>query len=200
MVTAGLAKEIEEVNQYAAPMYAPTARPTAADRPARTRAKITRTRTAVATTSPSRVPGVTRSFVERLIGMANIAFASAAPPTAPVIWEARYAPISPGRSRSPSARARRVTTGLKWAPQTVWKIRISTANPSAVATLFWNNWRPMSAGDRRWAASPDPMTTATSSPVPRSSASARRHSGGTRLAFIAAHLDANPFAQSTLSQ
>ena len=57
MVTAGLANEVEEVNQYAAPMYAPTAGATAVARPVRTRAKMTSTTPAVATTSPTRWTG-----------------------------------------------------------------------------------------------------------------------------------------------
>ena len=44
----------DDVNQYAAPMYAPTAGAASAPRPVRARAKMTSTRPAVATTSASR--------------------------------------------------------------------------------------------------------------------------------------------------
>ena len=56
-VTAGLANDVELVNQYAAPMYAPTAGAASAPRPLRTSAKISATRNVVATTSATRCPG-----------------------------------------------------------------------------------------------------------------------------------------------
>jgi hypothetical protein len=43
IVTAGLANEVLEVNQYAAPMYAPTAAGMTAVLPLRTRATMTTT-------------------------------------------------------------------------------------------------------------------------------------------------------------
>lgn len=84
IVTAGLAKEVEDVNQYAAPTKAPTAGPTRAARPVRTRAKISRMRPAVATTSPSRCPAVARSVVESAVAAPNMAFASTPPPIPPI--------------------------------------------------------------------------------------------------------------------
>lgn len=74
-------------------------------------------------------------------------------------------------------RSARVTTGLKCAPETGWKISMSTASPSAVALEFSSSCRPTSPGERRWAAMPEPTTTATSSPVPNNSAVARRQRG-----------------------
>ena len=82
-VTAGLAKEVELVNQYAAPMYAPTAGAASAPRPERTRAKISNTSPAVATTSPTSSPVPVRSVVARPASTSNIAFASSAPPIPP---------------------------------------------------------------------------------------------------------------------
>src|ERR1700747_120626 len=52
-VTAGLAKLVDEVNQYAPVMYAPTANGTVVARPPRTAPKITSRNPRVATTSPS---------------------------------------------------------------------------------------------------------------------------------------------------
>jgi hypothetical protein len=49
-VTAGLANDVELVNQYAAPMYAPTAGAARTPRPVRASAKIRATRKVVATT------------------------------------------------------------------------------------------------------------------------------------------------------
>src|SRR4051794_22880902 len=62
-VTAGLAKDVELVNQYAAPMYAATAAADSAARPLRARAKTSAISPAVATTSPTRWPEVTRFLV-----------------------------------------------------------------------------------------------------------------------------------------
>ena len=52
MVTAGFAKDVDDVNQYADPMYAPTAAGAAADRPDRASEKTTMISPAVATDSP----------------------------------------------------------------------------------------------------------------------------------------------------
>ena len=54
MVTAGLANAVEAVNQYAAPIQAPTAQATCWRRPVRARATMTSISPAVATTSLSR--------------------------------------------------------------------------------------------------------------------------------------------------
>ena len=70
IVTAGLANDVELVNQYAAPMYAPTAAADIAARPVRASAKIKVIRPAVATTSQIRWPRVTRSLVANSKGSA----------------------------------------------------------------------------------------------------------------------------------
>src|SRR6478735_7026667 len=62
-VTAGLANDVLLVNQYAAPIYAPTAAAASAARPVRAKAKITAISPAVATTSPTRYPVVMRCLV-----------------------------------------------------------------------------------------------------------------------------------------
>src|SRR3954470_20319074 len=86
IVTAGLAKLVEEVNQYAAPMYAPTAAGATAARPDRARAKISSRRPVVATTSPSHRGPLLRCLVDNVTGARlNIRFARTAPPIAPVV-------------------------------------------------------------------------------------------------------------------
>src|SRR5687768_5709160 len=76
----GLAKEVDAVNQYAAPIQAATA---AATREAAARS-TTSSRPAVATTSASHSPGPLRTLVENCrIGSANIACVSHAPQAAP---------------------------------------------------------------------------------------------------------------------
>ena len=182
-VTAGLANDVELVNQYAAPMYAPTAGAASAPRPLRTSAKISATRNVVATTSATRCPGVTRSVVEIDVSTPNITLARTAPATAPTTWATAYHPTSPKVRPWPARRPRNQsaseTTGLRWAPETGPTMRISTVSPSTVAVLFSRSCRPTSSGDSCCAAIPEPTTTATSSAVPRNSASRRRgRSGG----------------------
>ena len=90
MVIAGLAKLVEEVKKYAAPMYAPTAAGAARDRPDRASAKITTMSPRVAMTSDRKCAGVARCLVEMLTaGRANIRFASTAPPMQPVTCAGR---------------------------------------------------------------------------------------------------------------
>src|SRR5206468_5949038 len=60
----GLAKLVDDDHQYAAVMYAPTAKGASAARPARTRAKIRTIRPKVASASESQRPSADRSFVE----------------------------------------------------------------------------------------------------------------------------------------
>ena len=87
---AGLAKLVEEVKKYAAPMYAPTAAGAARLRPDRASAKITRTRPRVATISDRKCPAELRSLADRLTAArANIRFASTAPPMHPATWAGR---------------------------------------------------------------------------------------------------------------
>ena len=75
-----------------------------------------------------------------------------------------------GPGRRCSTMSTRVTTGLKWDPDTVTKTRISTARPSAVANAFSKSCRPTSVGDSRCAAMPEPTTTAARPALPRNSA------------------------------
>src|SRR5690242_20664065 len=50
-------------------------------------------------------------------------------------------------------------------------------SPAAVAAAFTSNSRPIWPGDSRWAAIPDPITSAARNALPRNSAASRRHSG-----------------------
>src|SRR5580693_6038604 len=49
-------------------------------------------------------------------------------------------------------------------------------SPAAVAAAFSSNSSPVCPGDRRWAAIPEPITTAVRNPLPSNSATSRRHS------------------------
>src|SRR3954447_8106608 len=177
-VTAGLAKDVEDVNQYAAPMYAPTAGAASMPRPLRASAKTSATRPRVATTSPSSRWAPVRSLVERSpSGTWYMRLASSAPATAPITCTTEYAatsaPDSPVRARRPSSQSTAETTGLKCAPDTGPNSRMSTVSPRNVAVEFSSSCRPTSPGERRSAAMPEPTTTVTSRPVPRSSAVSR---------------------------
>ncbi len=86
-VIAGLAKLVELVNQYAAPMYAPTAAGAMFPRLVRASEKITSTSPSVAITSANRCALVALWWVEMLIAESeNIAFAVTAPRMQPPIW------------------------------------------------------------------------------------------------------------------
>ena len=86
IVTAGLANDVELVNEYAAPMYAPTAAAESPARPVRASAKIRAISPAVATTSPSRCPVVSRCFVAiSNTCRSNIMFANSAPAMPPSV-------------------------------------------------------------------------------------------------------------------
>ena len=83
---AGFAKLVELVNQYPAPMYAPTAAGAMLPRLVRASEKITSSSPSVAITSANRCAGVARCFVEMLTAAsANIAFAVIASRMQPVI-------------------------------------------------------------------------------------------------------------------
>src|SRR5215217_3642380 len=84
-VTAGLAKLVELVNQYAPPIHAATAHGVFSVRSVRARAKITSTSPAVAITSPRAWARLARSLVDQATaGSSNIRLARTAPATAPV--------------------------------------------------------------------------------------------------------------------
>src|SRR5581483_5458373 len=108
----------------------------------------------------------------------NMMLASTAPRLPPNIWTAMYATSSlapiPVPARLPSAQSDSDTAGLKWAPDTGPKSRIRTARPNAVAVEFSSSCSPMSLGDSRAAAMPEPTTIATSRALPAHSARSRR--------------------------
>src|SRR5688500_12134847 len=74
----------------------------------------------------------------------------------------------------PRMRSASVTTGLKWAPDTFPKARMSAISPKAVAIEFSSSCSPSSPGESRWAKIPEPTTMATSRPVPTASATTPR--------------------------
>src|SRR6478735_6763564 len=87
IVTAGLAKLVDEVNQYAPPIHTPTANGTAAARPVRTQPWITSRRPNVATTSDSHKAAEDRDVVDHwTAGRSNIRLATIAPRQAPTTW------------------------------------------------------------------------------------------------------------------
>jgi hypothetical protein len=90
MVIAGLAKLVEAVNQYVAPIQAPAAAGTLAARPDRVSAKMTRISPAVAMTSDSACAPDARCFTETdTADSPNIRFAATAPVTQPATWAGR---------------------------------------------------------------------------------------------------------------
>lgn len=86
IVTAGLANEVDDVNQYAPPIHAPTANGTNAARPDRTMPWISSSSPTVATTSESQSAPDERTFVEiSTAGRSNMRLASTAPAHPPTI-------------------------------------------------------------------------------------------------------------------
>ena len=85
-VTSGFANDVELVNQYAAPMYAPTAAADNAARPVLASVKINAINPAVATTSPTRWPVVNRSLVEiSIAALSYMTFARTAAKIPPAV-------------------------------------------------------------------------------------------------------------------
>ena len=135
-------------------------------------------RPSVATTSPSQSPPLERECVDHdTASRSNIRLATTAPDMPPAICAATYAATA-RTSRPPNTASASVTTGLRWAPDTGPNARMRATSPPAVAAAFSNSWRPVSCGDSRCAAIPEPTTTATRNAVPQNSARARRASGG----------------------
>src|SRR4051794_6699749 len=84
IVTAGFANDVDDVNQYADAMYAPTANGATLARPDRTIPKITNSRPMVATNSPSHSAPDERVWVERVIASrSNMRLATTAPTQPP---------------------------------------------------------------------------------------------------------------------
>jgi hypothetical protein len=86
IATAGFANEVELVNQYAAPMYAPTAAADRAARPVRARVKIRAISPAVATTSDKSGIGISTRWCR----------AGARQPSGLVLIVHHAPPIDPG--------------------------------------------------------------------------------------------------------
>ena len=73
-------------------------------------------------------------------------------------------------------------------------MRMIANSPAAVAAAFSSSARPVSDGDRRCAAIPEPITIAARNALPRNSAASRRGRSG---ALVTAN---HPVVSSLLSQ
>src|SRR5258706_11043956 len=95
IVTAGLAKLVDDVNQYAPPIHTPTANGTADARPARTQPWITNSKPIVATTSDSHSAPEERTRVDRsTAGKLNIRFTTTVPMQPPILCATEYSTAS----------------------------------------------------------------------------------------------------------
>ena len=174
IVTAGLAKLVDDVNQYAPPIHSPTANGTADALPERTHPWMIRSNPMVAMTSESQSAPEERVFVDNsTAGSWNMRFARTVPMQPPITCAMTYKPASRVVT-VPRSRSTSVTTGLKCAPDTAPKMRINPTSAPAVAAAFSNSWSPMSLGERRLAMIPEPTTAMISSAVPSASAVRRR--------------------------
>ena len=147
-------------------------------RPERTTPRITSSSPNVATTSPSQMPRRRAAWVETVDGRQVEHEVGDDRARRTRRRSARRRRRRRRRSSMPpKRRSARVTTGLKWAPDTGPKARISATSPAPVAVEFSSSCRPTSSGDRRWAEMPEPTTMATRNAVPTSSAVAAPRRG-----------------------
>ncbi len=85
-VTAGFARDVDDVNQYAPPIQTPTAKGTAEVRPERDIRKITSNNPMVATASESQMFEPVRILVDSVIASrSNIKFAMTVPIHPPIV-------------------------------------------------------------------------------------------------------------------
>jgi hypothetical protein len=135
----------------------------------RTSPKTSTTRPNVASDSDSHSPAPERWWVEMLTASRlNIRLAATAPPTPPASCAGRYAATCRWET-PPKIRSARVMTWLKCPPDTGPNARISATSPASVIRAFSRSWSPVSVGESRWAAMPEPMKTVTRPAEPRNS-------------------------------
>src|ERR1700722_16268950 len=173
--TAGFANEVDDVNQYAALMYAPTAKAAIAER-RREHPQITASKPNVATNSLKFCAAPLRAWREiETSGNRNIKWAKTVPPTPPTHCAATHQPASlHGNPRSIASII--VTGGLKCAPEIGPNVRIKAINAAPVAIVFARRAIATLPPASRSPMIPEPITAATRNPVPRNSDTARRES------------------------
>jgi len=172
-VTAGLANDVEAVNQYAAVMYAATANGTAALR-RRAHPQITAINPNVATNSLNIWDAPLRGRADSIrMGSPNIPCAAHTPINAPATCATTY-PATSVHARPPWDASASVTAGLKCAPDTGPNVRISATRAAPVAIAFARSATATFPPARRSAMMPEPTTAARSIAVPVSSAARRR--------------------------
>src|ERR1700722_19186831 len=118
----------------------------------------------------------------------NITLATMAQIEQPFTWASKYARAF-RQLIPPKAASTKETTGLKCAPDTGPTMRIKANSPAPVAAAFSRSSRPVFPGESRWAAIPDPTTTAVRKAEPTNSPARRRQRGfsatGLRFAAVA---------------
>ena len=131
IAAAGLAKLVDDVKKYAPPIQIPPAKVTTVARAVRTQPWMTRSSPMVASTSENHSAPGERTPVERTTGGESMTFAQMAPRQPPTIWATTWSRASLVLT-VPRRRSTRVTTGLKWAPETAPSMRISPITAAAV--------------------------------------------------------------------
>ena len=167
IVTAGFAKLVEEVNQYAEAIYEPTKTGKFSLTNSLPR-KITKINPKVANISDKNCERSCRARVEIVTaGNSKIILATIHPKTPPLICKITYAMKSVNEITFLNQNTRD-TTGLKWAPEIGPKIEIITTNVNPVGIAFPNNVTPSSW--ERWSAIiPEPTTVKTRKNDPKNS-------------------------------
>jgi hypothetical protein len=142
--------------------------------------KIVSSNPNVAMASASHCPAPAREVIENChTGNSNMRWTAHTPATAPMICEAMYpAAIGHGSSRR-NANAR-LTAGLKCAPESGPKIRISTTKIAPVGMVLHRSASATFPPESLSAMMPEPTTAASRNAVPSHSAKMHRASDGIR--------------------
>src|SRR5882672_3609640 len=197
-VTAGLANDVDAVNQYAAVMYPATAKGTIIGEGPRAQPQMTASNPNVATNSLNIWAGPERTCCDaKNNGSSNITWAAATPAKAPTTCPTRYGGTS-DHARPPWTASASVTAGLKWAPEIGPKVRINATRAAPVASVFASSATATLPPARRSPMMPEPTTAASSIAVPTASATRRRSRPGRLTALTpSARRAAPPAAPAT---
>ena len=166
-VTAGFAKEVDDVNQYPAEIYNPTEGATKSLFNLKV-PRIIINKPKVAIDSDRKILMPDLLFCESWnTPKSNIRFANITPINPPISW-AGIKLHSSNNEISFLRNMTKLTHGLKWAPDILINVQISAVSPAPVAIVFARRMIDVSL-DKLLAIIPDPTTTITKKLVPISS-------------------------------
>ncbi|MBM4279607.1 MAG: hypothetical protein FJ137_02215 [Deltaproteobacteria bacterium] len=131
----------------------------------------------MASASDSTIGAPARAVVDTVTsGSPNIAWAATTPSTAPTVW-ANARPTATTTTMRPATTSSTVAAGFSDAPVSARAVR-RAMRPAPVASVLHKSASAGLVGASRLAISAEPVTTASSVAVPRTSASSVRRSMG----------------------